>query len=51
MHDCPECGSGCDCDCEDHDQEAPDDCCHNCDPGDEYDDPVMGGSYDVEDDD
>lgn len=43
MHECPECGESCGCDGEDHGQDAPDDCVHNCDPGDEYDDPVISG--------
>lgn len=31
MHECPECGQACCCDMEDHEQDAPDDCCHECD--------------------
>jgi hypothetical protein len=30
-HECPVCGQECYCDGEDHHQEAPDDCCHECD--------------------
>ena len=30
MHSCPECGMACRCDMEDHDQDAPEDCCHEC---------------------
>jgi hypothetical protein len=30
MHDCPECGAACGCDGEDHHQQAPDDCEHDC---------------------
>ena len=29
-HECPECGQECYCDMEDHWQEAPDDCSHEC---------------------
>jgi hypothetical protein len=38
MHDCPECGEACYCDGEDHGQEAPDDCDHDCEDRDEDDD-------------
>lgn len=31
MHVCPNCLQVCDCDMEDHWQEAPDDCSHECD--------------------
>jgi hypothetical protein len=34
-HACPECGQQCYCDLEDHDSEAPDDCCHDCDLDDD----------------
>ena len=34
MHECPECGQACACDMEDHEQSAPDDCSHECDPKD-----------------
>ena len=30
MHDCPDCGAACDCDGEDHMQDAPWDCTHEC---------------------
>lgn len=36
-HECPECGQTCYCDMEDHDQEAPDDCSHECPPEDDDD--------------
>ena len=32
MHDCPDCGGTCYCDGEDHAQDAPADCRHNCPP-------------------
>ncbi len=35
MHDCPECDEVCYCDMEDHEQDAPDDCSHECDDHDE----------------
>lgn len=38
MHDCPICGEACYCDMEDHFQEAPDDCCHECEEDFEVDD-------------
>jgi len=43
MHDCPECGGTCDCDGEDHFQEAPEDCSHEC-PEVEDDDFVDDGT-------
>lgn len=36
MHDCPACGQACDCDMEDHEQDSPDECFHQCDDEDEY---------------
>jgi hypothetical protein len=38
MHDCPNCGSACYCDMEDHEQPAPANCRHECDPTDAIDD-------------
>jgi hypothetical protein len=38
MHDCPNCEAACDCDMEDHYQEAPDDCDHECDEDEDFDD-------------
>lgn len=34
MHDCPSCGDVCDCDGEDHFQQAPATCFHECLPHD-----------------
>lgn len=34
MHDCPECGGTCSCDGEDHYQDAPETCVHECDEDD-----------------
>lgn len=39
MHECFECGQACDCDIEDTwFDEAPDDCSHDCDDEEFYDD-------------
>lgn len=38
MHECVECGYGCDCDIEDTWNEQPDDCTHVCDDEGESDD-------------
>ena len=36
-HNCPECEELCYCDMEDHYQQAPDDCSHECKDEAEYD--------------
>lgn len=46
MHECPDCGEQCDCDGADHQQPAPEDCKHTCEPPDDSDDWVQ---YDYED--
>lgn len=40
MHECAECGEACYCDGEDHQNQTPDDCTHECPPedDDDYDD-------------
>lgn len=48
-HECPDCGQLCYCDMEDHEQPAPDDCCHAC--AEETDeDSIFGPPEDDEDD-
>jgi len=42
-HACPDCGMSCTCDMEDHESDAPDDCCHECEPeSDDVDIGVVG---------
>lgn len=41
-HTCPECGMCCYCDMEDHDSDAPDDCCHDCADDEDMDIGVVG---------
>jgi hypothetical protein len=49
MHDCLfGCGQACACDMEDHWQETPDDCCHECDEESEDDfEDWLDGAEDV----
>ena len=43
MHDCPDCGQACACDGEDTwNDEASEDCVHDCDPQDIEDDDYLG---------
>ena len=38
MHTCPDCEQACYCDMEDHENETPIDCCHDCEDFDDEDD-------------
>lgn len=42
-HTCMDCGQECYCDMEDHHQDTPSDCTHQCDDDDGMDDDVLGG--------
>lgn len=37
MHECRDCGQACDCDQEDTWTDMPDECSHDCDEPDDYD--------------
>lgn len=49
MHPCPDCGEKCDCDGFERDQSAPEDCVHECETDEEFDDDEIEYGYEVED--